>query len=214
MFTCEQCGYSTKVKCNLTKHLNRKTKCGPIDVANVTIGLTNIAVERTNIAVERTNVAVERTNVAVERTNVDVEKHSVDVENVPVEQTNIKNKNRTVNFGNENFDYLTLFDDTGMKMITACIDVDHLIELMFFNSDHPENQTIRKLGMDDTMEFRENNKWKPECDSKGLSILRNRIDQWVMGVNINNVYYNHKLKQVCVEHNHPEQNLTTNDCFC
>jgi len=30
-FTCEQCGYSTDVKCNYIKHLNRKNKCGPIN---------------------------------------------------------------------------------------------------------------------------------------------------------------------------------------
>ena len=28
MFICEKCGYSTKIKCNFTKHQNRKTDCG------------------------------------------------------------------------------------------------------------------------------------------------------------------------------------------
>jgi hypothetical protein len=30
MFICERCGYSTKIKCNLTTHLKRKIQCDPI----------------------------------------------------------------------------------------------------------------------------------------------------------------------------------------
>lgn len=33
-FTCERCGYSTKIKCNLVTHLKRKTPCGPKHVNN------------------------------------------------------------------------------------------------------------------------------------------------------------------------------------
>lgn len=29
MYTCEQCGYTTAIKSNYTRHLNRKTSCVP-----------------------------------------------------------------------------------------------------------------------------------------------------------------------------------------
>ena len=34
MFICEKCGYSTKIKCNFTKHQNRKTDCGDKNTQN------------------------------------------------------------------------------------------------------------------------------------------------------------------------------------
>lgn len=30
MYTCEQCGYTTDIKSNYTRHLNRKTSCVPV----------------------------------------------------------------------------------------------------------------------------------------------------------------------------------------
>ena len=62
MFTCEQCNYSTKVKCNFTKHLNRQVKCCPKTSEKINTDIKNINVEDNNINVDETNINVDDIN--------------------------------------------------------------------------------------------------------------------------------------------------------
>ena len=64
MYTCDQCGYNTKIKCNYTRHLNKKVPCG----LNKSTGRTNKSTVRTNKSTVCTNKSTECTVELTERT--------------------------------------------------------------------------------------------------------------------------------------------------
>ena len=77
MFTCEECGYLTKFKCNYKRHMSRKSKCS---AQNVTIEAQNVSrpirPEAQNVTIEAQNVSrdpkTEAQNVTIEAQNVDL----------------------------------------------------------------------------------------------------------------------------------------------
>ena len=45
MYQCYQCSYNTNVKCNLTRHLNKKKNCGENTTGNVAKSSSNVAMK-------------------------------------------------------------------------------------------------------------------------------------------------------------------------
>jgi hypothetical protein len=241
MYSCDQCGYSTEYKSNYTRHIRRKTGCGPkIKATNVDIEDTNVDIRGdmadTNVSiagVADTNVSMKDTNVSMKDTNVErgyivvtaqdpllktrvkclkceremSKKHfakhiatrckgvpqntckicrkqfqsrsvlsrhlkmcrakhqnnedSSDLlaitntgqlaNNINNNITNNNNShNNTVNnhicirFGNENLDYIKEMReiDERVDMVIRCLS--DVVDYVYFNADHPENQTVRK----------------------------------------------------------------------
>ena len=220
MFICETCGYSTKIKCNLAKHLNRKTKCGPENVTfepeNVTFKSENVTFESENVTFNPENVTSKRyrmdkanplmcvhcTSLFKHRSNkcrhqktcklnpenmppppppVVVEHHTTINNNNNITNNNIDNSNNVTininNFGDENVDYLLSHGGVDDPRIRSALQ--HLRDtmlLVYFNQDHPENQTVRKLKKkDSTMDVLVNNRWQPECCSTGIPKLRDSL---------------------------------------
>ena len=63
MFLCENCGYSTKIKCNFIKHQNRKTKCGEKNGSNVCKNGSNVCKNGSNVCKNGSNVCQPGSNV-------------------------------------------------------------------------------------------------------------------------------------------------------
>lgn len=82
--------------------------------------------------------------------------------------------NLTVNFGSENIGYLLNNDDGRVKQALSYI-MD-AIDLVHFNRDHPENQTVRKLNKkSDMMEIKKNDVWEHESCEIGIPRLKNNL---------------------------------------
>ena len=249
MFVCEICGYSTKIKCNLQKHMNRKTKCGPIYASKLNTDVSNINVKASKIndKVSKLNdnatdingdgyIQVNATNIECNKCKIVItkrafKKHLVNCKGVPkgcckhcekqfktsqskyqhqktcklnpmnlppppppppvIEQhnhttinnnidnsttNNIQNNNITLNFGNENVDYLLSNAEQDPRVQSALQHLKDTMLLVYFNKDHPENQTVRKLKKkDSTMDVLVNNRWQSECCITGIPKLRDSL---------------------------------------
>ena len=66
MYQCYQCSYNTNVKCNLTRHLNKKKNCGENTTGNVAKSSSNVAKSPSNVAKSSSNVAKSPSNVAMQ----------------------------------------------------------------------------------------------------------------------------------------------------
>ena len=89
------------------------------------------------------------------------------INNVCLDNSVVNNNNLTLNFGNENISCLLQSEDSRIKQ--ALTDFTDTLKLIFFNKDHPENQTVRKLNKkSNLMEFRSNDRWEPECCTTGI----------------------------------------------
>ena len=73
MYTCNQCGYNTKIKCNYIRHLNRNIKCD-----------TNVAKSTQNAAIDIQKTAIDNQNVYNDNQNaaIDIQKTAIDNQNV------------------------------------------------------------------------------------------------------------------------------------
>ena len=82
--------------------------------------------------------------------------------------------NITLNFGNE--DMTKLLSSSDPRLEIALKSFADTIQLIYFNKDCPENQTVRKLvKRDHSMEVMENNEWKPMLCSQGIPMLREHM---------------------------------------
>ena len=74
MYTCDQCGYSTKIKCNYTRHLNKKVPCGgqkhSINTLNVNTNTPNVNTNTPNVNAKSLNVNVNTPDVNMGTQNV------------------------------------------------------------------------------------------------------------------------------------------------
>ena len=69
MYTCNQCGYNTKIKCNYIRHLNKKIKC-------VTI------VDSKHINVDPKSIEVVPKSITIDPSSMDVEQRTMNIESV------------------------------------------------------------------------------------------------------------------------------------
>ena len=100
--------------------------------------------------------------------------HDNSVDNSVTNVTNNNVVNLTVNFGGEEIGYLLNNDDTRVRSALSCI-LD-AIDLVHFNDDHPENQTVRKLDKkSNMMEIKKNDVWEHESCAVGIPKLRNNL---------------------------------------
>jgi hypothetical protein len=90
--------------------------------------------------------------------------------------THIQNNNTNIilNFGNE--DISKLLSSTDPRLPIAFKSITNTVDLVHFNQDFPENQTIRKLvKKDNLMELHRNNRWDTVLCSAGLVMVRDSI---------------------------------------
>ena len=94
---------------------------------------------------------------------------------------NIENNNNiTFNgFCHENVSYLTANISTDNRLNNVCKRISDTIDLVHFNADHPENQTIRKLNKkSEFLEIRTpNNTWEMENDKIGIEKMQRNLEQ-------------------------------------
>ena len=92
--------------------------------------------------------------------------------------TNTLNQFVQMNFGRENVDYLLNGEEeTDPRYEKAKRSIQDCLDLVHFNHDHPENQTVRKLNKkSDLMEFRSENGWEQEACSTGIPKMRSNLE--------------------------------------
>ena len=95
---------------------------------------------------------------------------------------NNNNFNNTIvfnGFGREDVSYLTSNIGTDNRIKTIRKNITDTMDLVHFNADHPENQTVRKLNKkSDLIEFRTpDNTWEYESEKTGLKKLQLNLEQ-------------------------------------
>lgn len=97
--------------------------------------------------------------------------HSITNNNI---QHHTHNTHIVVNFGNE--DISQLLSSTDPRIPIAFKSITNAVDLVHFNRDFPENQTIRKLvKKDNLMELRRDDQWETVLCSAGLVMIRDSI---------------------------------------
>ena len=92
----------------------------------------------TNLTVKNNNDPIVHNNQQV-ATNI-----QNNVNNNNITNNNINNYNITVKFGNEDMKYLESKREIDERVDQAIHCLSDVLDLVYFNADHPENQTIRK----------------------------------------------------------------------
>jgi hypothetical protein len=162
MFTCDRCGYRTKYKANLIKHLKTIKPCvctlDNKDRENIISGLCNTNTQTHTNTVESNSILdrlqqlekrvqqLESCNAAA--TNVTNSNIITNSDNNVINNTttnSIKNINITLNLGNESFDHVPA------DILYKCLLKKELAELMkiiHFDEKHPENHNLRHKNRD------------------------------------------------------------------
>lgn len=188
MYKCELCGYSTKYKSNLTKHLNKKLPC-LIDInltykckyCNIEFGNRNSKYKHQKKCSKKT---VDKQFEELKKEYNKCQQHMMDeIDNLKTllekkENNNINVENMNIkivinNFGNENTKYIT--DNYLTKLLELPVGaIKKLVKQIHFNKFHPENHNIKitnkKLPY---ISLFSNNKWMIE-DKK--EVLENIVD--------------------------------------
>ena len=187
-YTCETCGYTTKVKCNYIKHVNRKRTCEHKEQIRCD-GCNALILSRNwNKHVEhckgvpvnlclfckkefKTRSGKCKHQKRCSKTPVQSESESVNI------TINITNNNIFLNFGQEDVRYL--LNSSKPEIQNAIRSIVDSIDLVHFNKDHPENQTVRKLNKkSNTIEFRTGqDRWEHECCKTGIPKLRHNLKE-------------------------------------
>jgi len=234
IFVCAQCGYSTDVKCNYIKHLNRKSKCvSTIDTQYDIQTITETSyrmIDETHVQCNQCLKELTKSNFARHlKTCKGVPKNTcmyckrlfntpsvlcrhkktckMNPVNMPPpppppqpepssEQYNVQNNyinnntnnqnnlnvtnNFNFNFGEENVKYILDHEDP--RYASASKSLKDTVDLVHFNENHPENQTVRKLNKkSDLMEFRTKtasgeDRWEQHDCSTGIPRLRSNLE--------------------------------------
>lgn len=168
-FTCPRCHYSTKKRCNIRDHLNRKTPCTPVHSdEEVNMLYMDFSYEKSVCVCEfcgkgfasqkyldmhiKSCVPAMSARVDALATQLNSMQHgctnnnliqSVQSNNIQIQNNIINNNNITINlnsFGSEDRSYLK------QELVKECyenLQIIPLIKDVYFNSDHPENHTIK-----------------------------------------------------------------------
>ena len=94
----------------------------------------------------------------------------------------ITNNNITINaFGKENIEYLKNNPNYKQIMMNCMAEKEHgvmkLLEYIYFNPDHPENQTVKKsIKKDNFIKLYDGKKWNLSFVDKGLSTILLKIE--------------------------------------
>jgi hypothetical protein len=179
-YKCMRCGYESKRKDGMRRHLSRKFMCLPV-LNNIDTKYMLTLLESgnyINFQNEIYNFICKHCNKNFS-TNFSLNRHLKDnhintnqniINNVT--NNNIKINNIIVNnFGNENTDYLSI--NLFKSLLTyprSCIP--KLIKQIHFNPEHPENHNIRiKNKKLKYAEIKENNGWKIQLKKTVLDDL-------------------------------------------
>lgn len=224
MYVCEYCGYSTSIKCNYVRHMNKKMRCEPL--VNVRSQMKGVFTKVGDTSKWRCNACDKEISKYTKRKHFEStcrrglsilqcehchemfdsanqkSRHKRNCKgggcnhgqndmrhglmghgnigtyiNGDQHNNNITNINNIViNFGNEEIDYL-LENSVDPRVKIAFNNLLDMIDIVHFNIDHPENQTIRKLNKkSDLIEFKQNNRWEHESCATGLPKLRHNLE--------------------------------------
>jgi hypothetical protein len=184
MYTCDKCGYNTGDSSNFKRHRDRKTPCKPetkrlFTVNHVSVSENKVVCTRCDKTMFKTNFKRHtQTCTGVPKntceycfktlqtrqgkcTHKKTCKHKPVPEPEPVRRFfgATENVDSYVQAKNEQFKYLVF-------------DVGTLMDLLFFNADHPENQMVRKSTSSSNMiEFYHDNRWLAEHVDSALPKL-------------------------------------------
>jgi len=176
MFTCERCGYATKVKCNYFTHLQRKTWCEPLisDVTPTELLKDHVVKVESKYQCDICQKCFTCRTTLPRHRKTCREKNKELIE-LRKQTRNVTNNNITKNisintFGCENMDYIS--EDFMEDCLKDC-NLPRLFEEIHFNVDHPENHNIRVRNIHKKMlEYFEEGRWIIESRDK---ILENAI---------------------------------------
>lgn len=101
------------------------------------------------------------------------------INNIDNSVNNITTNNHFNVFGKEELGYILENMETDPRIRQCFKSLVDTIELVHFNKDHPENQTVRKLNKkSNTIEFRTGqDRWEHECCKTGIPKLRHNLKE-------------------------------------
>ena len=219
MFACKRCGYYTNNKCDLKKHLYRKTQCKP-ELSELDVFILHpefIVKEETEKKficeyclkaytfssgksihkktcpekIQQTEKIqeLEEQKKELEKKLEESEKKSGKGKTIKTINNNNNNSNNTtINnniiklnvFGKENLDFL-VNEPTFKKFMIRCLtNTDNgyiqLMDKIYFNEAHPENQNIKKTNSkDDFIKCFNGSTWDVMYSDSALEIIMDRI---------------------------------------
>lgn len=238
-FTCKRCGYETKIKENLVKHLRRKTPCNATlqDVSQDDLirELTDRTFSSSFICSECESSFNHASSLYRHKARCPGRKaeqedkedllRSLKEKDDRIKQLeamlsnqqgspctigtqnniHVVNNIQINNFGREDISYMTDHPRFQQFMI-ACIrgkasGVIEFLDKKHFNTNHPENNNLRKLNKKDKfMQVYKNGKWKLAfCDEVLEDVLHNIQDQFSKFVESELYEHGGSLKKVWID---------------
>ena len=204
MFLCKRCGYSTTLLYDFKRHLQRKKQCNPVVEDIETSILYNEYFEKDvkpykcdycdkryihiSSTYKHKKTCVKKIEIETLQKQHLNQQIATTINNTNNANTNtnshntITNNNITINaFGKENIEYLK--NNPNYKQIMMkCIaekeqGVMKLLEYIYFNPDHPENQNVKKsIKKDNFIKLYDGKKWNLSFVDKGLSTILLKIE--------------------------------------
>jgi len=217
MFLCKRCGYSTTLLSTLKRHLQRKKVCNPVVEDIETSILYNKCFEKdvkpykcdycdksyTHLSstsyhkktcvkkieielLQKQQLLNQQTATTINNTNTNTNSHNTITNNITINA-----------FGKENIEYLKNNPNYKQIMMKCMAEKEHgvmkLLEYIYFNPDHPENQTVKKsitiplvvggskgarpfIKKDNFIKLYDGKKWNLSFVDKGLSTILLKIE--------------------------------------
>jgi hypothetical protein len=198
-FCCEMCGYISSHKSNYKKHLvtdkhknakmdNKSSKMDNTKVAKSEIGYKcgcgNNYKYKTGLSKHKKKCNFMTNDEKIEKLNNIVLEQQKQIDELKMKPTTIINNTNNIQinaFGKENTEYLSS-NPKYKQMMTNCLQekeqgIMKLIDIIYFNNEHPENQNIRISNKKDNLiKCFDGSKWKLLIANDGIVQLLNRIE--------------------------------------
>ena len=206
MISCKRCGYSTTLLYDFKRHLQRKKQCNPVvediepsilyneyfekdvkpykcDFCDKRYIHASSIYKHKKTCVKKTEIeTLQKQQLLNQQTATTINNTNNANTNTNTNSHNTITNNITINaFGKENIEYLKNNPNYKQIMMNCMAEKEHgvmkLLEYIYFNPDHPENQNVKKsIKKDNFIKLYDGKKWNLSFVDKGLSTILLKIE--------------------------------------